>query len=478
MIFIESNIGKNSYDIHSMSKAFYPHEDVKITECDIHGNDTSQPVIKAENCGKVGKLVYKSDTGDMFEIEVPADDRDELKRTIYQELSLRTGISLPWGSLTGIRPTGMVRKRLESGMSDEAVMNDMRCRYYISQEKLQLAMEIAKREIELMKPLSPEKNYSLYLDVPFCPTRCLYCSFTSNAVGRDRSKVEAYLEALQKEIKETSVIIKNKKPDTIYIGGGTPTALLPDELDLLLASVEDHFDTVNVKEYTVEAGRPDSITKEKLRVLKKHGITRISVNPQTMNQKTLDIIGRRHSVEQVGEAFHMAREEGFDNINMDMILGLPGEDTDDVKRTVSRISELGPDALTIHTLALKRASEMKEWLNENGYPDTPDTAAMMDIACAGARQMGMNPYYLYRQKNMAGNLENTGYATEGKYGIYNILINEEVQDILALGAGAISKRVDSEGNTERSANFKEVHDYIANLDEMIERKRRLWVYND
>jgi len=217
---------------------------------------------------------------------------------------------------------------------------------------------------------------------------------------------------------------------------------------------------------------------DKLRVLKKHRVTRISVNPQTMNRKTLEIIGRRHTVEQVAEAFHMARGEGFDNINMDMILGLPGEDTEDVKRTVSAISKLGPDALTIHTLALKRASIMKEWLVENGYPETADTAAMMDIACRGAREMGMKPYYLYRQKNMAGNLENTGYATEGKYGIYNILINEEVQDILALGAGAISKRVDSMGNTERSANFKEVHDYIAGIDEMIERKRRLWVYNE
>lgn len=478
MISIESDLGKNTYEIHSMSKAFFPHEDVRITDCDIPGNDTSHTVIKAENCGKVGKLVYKSDSGDMFEIEVPADDRDELKRTIYRELSLRTGISLPWGSLTGIRPTGMVRKRIESGMSDEAVMNDMRSRYYISQEKLQLAMEIAKREIELMRPLSPEKNYSLYVDIPFCPTRCLYCSFTSNAVGRDRTKVEAYLGALKKEIKETSDIIKNKKPDTIYIGGGTPTALLPEELDELLSTLKEYFDTENVKEYTVEAGRPDSITVDKLRVLKKHRVTRISVNPQTMNQKTLEIIGRRHTVEQVAEAFHMARGEGFDNINMDMILGLPGEDTEDVKRTVSAISELGPDALTIHTLALKRASIMKEWLVENGYPETADTAAMMDIACRGAREMGMKPYYLYRQKNMAGNLENTGYATEGKYGIYNILINEEVQDILALGAGAISKRVDSMGNTERSANFKEVHDYIAGIDEMIERKRRLWVYNE
>ena len=267
-------------------------------------------------------------------------------------------------------------------------------------------------------------------------------------------------------------------PDTVYVGGGTPTALLPEELERLLKAISRAFGTKNVAEMTVEAGRPDSITAEKLEVMKGYGVTRISVNPQTMNQKTLDIIGRRHTVEQVREAFYLAREHGFDNINMDMILGLPGEGIDEVRYTVSELCKLDPDSLTVHSLAVKRAALMKEWIGHQeiseGLTD-PDTAEeMMGVADLGARSLGMSPYYLYRQKNMSGNLENTGYAKEGKHGLYNILINEEIQDILALGAGAISKRVDGDGNMKRCANYKEVRDYIRNVDRVMDKKRKLW----
>ncbi len=479
MILIESNFDKNTYDIHSLTKAFYPDEEVRITGVDIPAADEYQPVIKPENCGKVGKLVYKSDKGDIFELDVPANDRDELKRVIYRALSKRTGRELPWGSLTGIRPTRLVRKRIEAGMTDEEIKNDMKQCYYISQEKMRLALEIAKREIDLMGPLSPSNHYSLYLNIPFCPTRCLYCSFTSNAVGKDRGKVSDYLKALKKEIIETAPVMNGRILDTVYMGGGTPTALLPDEMDSLLSLLEDHFDIGNVHEFTVEAGRPDSISEEKLQVLKAHRVTRISVNPQTMNQKTLDLIGRRHTPEQTIEAFEMARAAGFDNINMDMILGLPGEGAGDVRYTLRELCKLKPDSLTIHSLALKRASVLNEMLTEDstqiaGRATALEANEMMRIASAGAESMDMHPYYLYRQKNITGNLENTGYAAEGKYGLYNILINEEVQDILALGTGAISKRIDSGGNTKRSANFKALHDYIANIDEMIDRKKRLY----
>ena len=489
MILIESNFGKNTYDIHSLTKAFYPDEEVRITGVDVPLEDAYQGVINPENCGKVGKLVYKSDKGDIFELEVPADDRDELKRIIYRALSKRTGRELPWGSLTGIRPTKLVRNRIEVGMTDEEIKNDMKQCYYISQEKMRLALEIAKREIGLMTPLSPSNHYSLYLNIPFCPTRCLYCSFTSNAIGKDRGRVSDYLEALKKEIIETAPVMNGRILDTVYMGGGTPTALLPEELDSLLSVLGAHFDMGNVHEFTVEAGRPDSISEEKLRVLKAHNVTRISVNPQTMNQKTLDLIGRRHTPVQTIEAFELARAAGFDNINMDMILGLPEEGAEDVRYTVAELCKLKPDSLTIHSLALKRASVLNEMLTEDrrggdstetgvictaGGVTPREAEEMMRIASAGAESMGMHPYYLYRQKNITGNLENTGYARDGRYGLYNILINEEVQDILALGTGAISKRIDSGGNTKRSANYKAVHDYIANVDEMIERKKRLY----
>ena len=501
MIFIETDIQKNTDDIHALTKAFFPGEEIRITLCDGMSDGIEHPVIKPENCGKVGKIVYKSDMGAMFETDIPTDSKDELKRSLYRALSLYTDRILPWGSLTGIRPTRLVRKRIEAGMNDDEILVDMKNSYYTSDEKTLLSIEIAKRELALLKGLH-EGHYSLYIDIPFCPTRCLYCSFTSNAVGRDRSRVSAYLDALEEEIRVSADLMRDRVLDTVYIGGGTPTALLPDELDRLLRALSEAFDIDNSKEFTVEAGRPDSIDREKLLVLKKHGVTRISVNPQTMNQKTLDIIGRRHTVEQVREAYYLAREMDFENINMDMILGLPGEGVKDVENTVVKLCKLSPDSLTIHTLAVKRASVLKEMLEGHDMRDLQGNGGnivpvagerdvdihreeieavndtidrMMTAATGGARSLGMSPYYLYRQKNMSGNLENTGYAKEGKYGLYNILINEEVQDILALGAGAISKRVDENGNTKRSANFKEVHDYISNIDKVIDKKKVLWI---
>ena len=261
--------------------------------------------------------------------------------------------------------------------------------------------------------------------------------------------------------------------DSVYIGGGTPTTLSADELEYLIREVKKKFNFITVKEFTVEAGRADSITEDKLRVLKKYGVTRISVNPQTMNDKTLKLIGRQHTVAQVEEAFRLARRCGFDNINMDLILGLPGEDEEDVRRTVEAVKALQPDSLTVHSLAIKRASKLNQWIQENGIQTLHNTDETMRIAAEAAESMGLLPYYLYRQKNMSGNFENVGYAREGCYGIYNILIMEEKQTIMALGAGTITKRVYPDGRIERCDNVKEVALYIEKIDEMIERKRRL-----
>ena len=238
--------------------------------------------------------------------------------------------------------------------------------------------------------------------------------------------------------------------------------------------LQNTLDWSQVREFTVEAGRADSITAEKLRVMKRYGVTRISVNPQTMKQETLDLIGRRHTVAQTVEAFRLAREEGFDNINMDLILGLPGETKEDVEETIHRVQELGPDSLTVHSLAIKRASRLSQWILEHGISTLHNTDETMAIAAQGAKQMGMEPYYLYRQKNMSGNFENVGYAKPKKAGIYNILIMEEVQTIMALGAGTISKRVYGDGRIERCDNVKDVGQYIERIDEMIQRKQRLF----
>ena len=248
----------------------------------------------------------------------------------------------------------------------------------------------------------------------------------------------------------------------------------PEQLDRLLGSLKSLFDFSTVKEFTVEAGRADSITRDRLEVLRRHGVGRISVNPQTMNQETLDIIGRKASVAQVEEAYALARQVGFDNINMDLILGLPGETEEDVRHTIDRVTELAPDSLTVHSLAIKRASRLASWIQENGVSMLRNTDETMRIAAEGAERLDMKPYYLYRQKNMSGNFENVGYAKEGKFGLYNILIMEEVQTIVALGAGSITKRVYPDGRIERCENVKEVAQYIERIDEMIERKRRLF----
>lgn len=460
MIEIINGIGQYEYEIHSLTKAFYPQEEIKVI------GSVRQDIEKT--C-----LIYCFPDGTERKLCVSVESRDDLKRSLYGELSLLTGKTLPWGSLTGIRPVRLAMRRLEKGMDREETIADMKKDYLVSDEKAALSADIALRERQILSGL--EKNgYSLYVNIPFCPTTCLYCSFTSNRAGKDRERVRGYLKALHTEIMVSAPLFSGRTLETVYIGGGTPTTLEPDELEELLYAIGENFDLCKLKEFTVEAGRPDTVNADKLRVLKKYGVSRISVNPQTMNEKTLQVIGRRHTPEDVCRAFHEAREEGFDNINMDLILGLPGETVNDVGYTLSRIRELDPDNLTVHSLAIKRASAMRELIEEKGIFLSGDTAQMMELAMKEAQNAGLFPYYLYRQKNMSGNLENTGFAKEGKYGIYNILINEEVSDIAALGAGAISKRVDEDGTCKRSANYKMLDQYIANAREMGLRKEKLF----
>jgi oxygen-independent coproporphyrinogen-3 oxidase len=286
--------------------------------------------------------------------------------------------------------------------------------------------------------------------------------------------VDEYLDALSREIRAGAKLMSGRRPLTFYMGGGTPTTLSAGQMDRLLGELEESFDFSDALEITVEAGRPDSITPEKLSVLRKHGIRRISINPQSMNQETLDLIGRRHTVEDVVRAFTMAREQGFDNINMDLIAGLPGERAEHMQRTMDAVCALRPDSITVHSLALKRAAFLNQ--NRELFPvaETGEVNRMIAISRQCSAQIGLSPYYLYRQKNIAGNLENVGYAREGCEGVYNILIMEEKQTILALGAGASSKFVfpapDGTSRIERVMNVKSVSDYIGRIDEMISRK--------
>ncbi|MCR5556729.1 MAG: coproporphyrinogen dehydrogenase HemZ [Butyrivibrio sp.] len=461
---------KYQYDVHSLFKAFYPDEEVMVL------------------VGKRGELQEKEakikDTDEIFTINnIETIEKNDLKKQIYTVLSEKTGKQLPWGNLTGIRPTRIAMNLLEEGKSDVEVTDYMKNTYFVSDEKLDLCLEIAHREQEILKDIDYENGYSLYIGIPFCPTTCLYCSFTSYPIGAFKNLVDEYLCCLEKEIDYVAENFKGKTLDTVYIGGGTPTTLEPAQLERLIGYLKDKLDFSHVKEFTVESGRPDSITRDKLKVMKKLGVDRISVNPQTMNDETLKLIGRRHDVKQLIDAFNMAREEGFDNINMDIILGLPGETSVEVSHTIDEIIRLGPDDLTVHSLAIKRGSRLYEVLHEKeikGELKVPilssinNTASMMEIAASGARKMGLTPYYLYRQKNISGNFENTGYARKGKAGIYNILINEEVQSIVALGAGTVTKRVYGNGRIERCDNVKDVKLYMEGIEEMIERKKELF----
>jgi oxygen-independent coproporphyrinogen-3 oxidase len=480
MIVVLVNEPKFEYDIHSLVKAFYPKEDVKVITDQESVSDVSYTFKVSFTDGLVSFFDEKGN--ELSSLENPANservnEKNIVKKLIYDALSKKEGRTLVWGDLTGIRPTKIPRKLLEEGKSDSEIVKYMQDTYFVSDEKANLSIDIAKREIEILKPLR-EKGYSIYIGIPFCPTTCLYCSFTSNPIAKWRDRVSDYLSALEKEIIFVSEKRKGKTIDTIYIGGGTPTTLNAEELDRLLTMIDDNLDVSKLLEYTVEAGRADSITLDKLKVLKAHNVTRISVNPQTMNQKTLDIIGRRHTVEDVIRAFNDARSEGFTNINMDIILGLPEEGIKEVSHTLEEIEKLNPDSLTVHSLAIKRASRLNEWILQNGYATMINTAETMKCASDSAMRMGMHPYYLYRQKNMAGNFENTGYSKEGCYGIYNILIMEELEPIVALGPGSVSKILTKEGKPVRSDNVKDVSLYIEKIDEMLDRKDKLFALED
>lgn len=422
-----------------------------------------------------GEKIAESSVAMAFDSNVfLMDKKKEMKRfiktSIYNMLSSYTGVKISWGILTGIRPAKNVNELWEKGANDEQVRDILTNKYLVDANKVNLAIEVAHAEQQILKT-NDGKKASIYIGIPFCPTRCLYCSFTSFSLSQYGNKVDAYLDALIKEIMYIAQYSKRYEIESIYIGGGTPTSLNEVQLEFLLSTIENSFDLSNVKEYTVEAGRPDTITSHKLQIMKNYNVSRISINPQTMNQRTLDIIGRRHSVRDIINIFDTARRLGHNNINMDIILGLPGETPEDIENTMIEISKLAPDNVTVHTLAVKRASRLKEDIE--GYEFTQASAIdkMLSITAHYAKNMQMHPYYMYRQRNMVGNFENIGYCKPDTECIYNIQIMEEKQTILSAGAGSTTKIVYNDGKIDRIFNVKSLQDYINRIDEMIERKK-------
>ena len=464
-----------AYEVQTAIQIFFP-------------NKHYYPVDNIPDSGMAVKSVFKNGKSEaaFFEngvevcsnsIEVPQNfsEREKkrfIKEPIYNMLSEYTGYVPKWGMITGVRPAKTAGELLEARMNDEDIIKYFTEGYKTSYQKAALALNVYKAERKILD-LNGPNDISLYIGIPFCPTRCLYCSFTSYPISMYKDKVDSYVDSVIKEIKFLGEQLKGRELNTVYIGGGTPTTLEPDQMDRLITSLKENFDFSTVREFTVEAGRPDSITEEKLKTLKKHNVSRISINPQTMNQETLDIIGRRHTVEQVKEAFKLARQCGFNNINMDFILGLPQEDEKMVRYSMEEAKKLSPEGITVHSLALKRAARLNIMKDKYSDMHMENSSELMKVTEKYSEEMNMKPYYLYRQKNMAGNQENVGYSIEGCEGLYNILMMGDFQDVWAVGAGAVTKLLSPDRKEgKRIDTVKNVDQYIERIDEMIERKRK------
>ena len=457
-------------DIRELLMAFYPEEKYIYTNEDVFlslflSKKSIEYNIKIKSEDNV--LEFSSPLR-----ETKFDTKNDLKRNIYINLLKLGNKELPWGTLTGIRPTKIVMEMLENDMSLEDIKKHLKEVYLVSDKRIKLCTDTAKNEFNILKKIDYKNGYSLYIGIPFCPTRCLYCSFTSYSIAQWKKDTDTYVEALCKELLAVSKMYKGKKLQTIYMGGGTPTSLEGYQLSKILNVVKKNFDLSNLLELTVEAGRPDSITREKLEALKAAGVDRISINPQTMQQKTLDLIGRHHTIEDIFESYKLAREVGFENINMDFIIGLNGETLEDIIDSFTKVKSFAPESITIHSLALKRAARLNTE-NKREIMDNNLILSMINTATDTCADLGLEPYYLYRQKNMAGNLENIGFSKPGKECLYNILIMEEKQTIIACGAGTSSKIVFGDGRIERIENVKDPKLYIERLDEMIMRKESM-----
>ena len=487
MILLVQNITEYETDLRAMITAFFMGEKLTVIHPEAIRDysrdafadwnfvftalfDESETKLRIEERGHVIFSAYTF--GDYTDRK---RFRNKLKLAIYKLLKEYTGRSLPWGSLTGMRPTKIATRGLSTGMEEDDLIDYYIRTYDTSEEKAALAVEVARRERRILNSVDPRRDYCLYIGIPFCPTRCVYCSFAAYPIMDYAGKIDDYLNALRAEIANISLMNHGRRLAAIYIGGGTPTSISAEQLDTLLTDIDYSFELTNLEEFTVEAGRPDSITPEKLQVMKAHGVNRISINPQSMNQETLHRIGRAHSPELIIKAFKDARKAGFDNINMDIIAGLPGERLGDMAHTLDEVLALEPESLTVHSLAVKRKAGLNEKYEDYKDSINHDVDRMIDMATKRAKQAGLMPYYLYRQKNIAGNLENTGFAIPSLECRYNVLIMEERLDTFAAGAGAITRllSLNEDGETERVdriENVRNVDEYISRIDEMLDRK--------
>ncbi len=471
------------YELEKLIRIFFPFE--KIEFCNEASITDNSAITTIENgTAKAELYINGNHYSHFYDINEKTDNLEKecelkLALSLYDCFIEATDYVPGWGILTGVRPAKLY-SRMKKSIGEEETVKYFKESLRVSDKKISLCKETVLGEDKITS-LSKPNSYSLYISIPFCPTRCSYCSFVSHSVDKAKKLIPEYVGLLCKELTETAKIakFKNLKLETVYIGGGTPTAISASELERIMETVNENFDLSDLREYTVEAGRPDTVTKEKLEVIKKWGATRISINPQTMKNSVLNAIGRKHTAEETVNAFNLAREIGFDNINMDLIAGLPTDTYDSFKNTVEQIVDLCPESVTVHSLSMKRSSNLN--ISKN-LPETEmgkEASLMVDYARDRLSQNGIVPYYMYRQSKTVGNLENVGYAKKGYECLYNVYIMDETHTILANGASAVTKLREPYGDyIERIFNYKYPYEYIDRFNELISRKKGIVSFYD
>ena len=461
------------YEIEATLKLFFNTARYSFSNDrnDAVGNDYVIAEVNGDTISAEVKLGSEAPVKSELITDESQDKEHEMCRLIYHILSEKTGITPPWGLMTGIRPVKKVIELIRQELPKEKIFSSLRDKYEVTDKKLQLAYDTAVNQLPILDRID-SSAVSLYVSIPFCPTRCSYCSFVSHSMDSAIKLMPEYISALCRELEIIGRIVREPDTtiDTIYSGGGTPTSVSAQELRTIMEAVEKNFDLDKVREYSVEAGRPDTITEEKLRVIKELGAERISVNPQTLNDDVLKVIGRKHTGADAVKAFELARKIGFKNINTDLIAGLPTESADSLRNTLDKMIELDPESITVHTLTIKRSANLFENSSANiGNP----AAEMVDYSIPALMSHGYLPYYMYRQKNTVDNLENVGYAKNGFESYYNIVIMDETQTILGAGCAASTKLVYPDGKIQRIHNYKFPYEYIRSFDKLMDKKEEV-----
>lgn len=482
------NIGHAfDYEMEKLIRLFLPFEKIEVLHeeqadtryavCEVieNGNDIIARVkLGLENGEAESSAVVDKEISDTRK-----ETQHELGRQLFYCFEKITGYRPDWGILTGVRPAKLFSRYCRE-YGKEYAEKFFKDKFLVNEQKLELCKKSVAGEEQIVN-LSQTDSFSLYLSVPFCPSRCSYCSFVSHSVEKAQDIIPQYVEYLCRELEITAAIAKklNLRLETVYMGGGTPTTLSAEQLNRVLGTVNRCFDMSTVREFTVEAGRPDTIDADKLLTIKQNGVTRISINPQTMNDSVLEAIGRRHTAADTVAAFNLARKIGFDNINMDLIAGLPTDTFDSFKSTLNEILKLDPESVTVHSLSMKRASTLNTTGQHSEIESGAEASKMVDFARDILTENNILPYYMYRQSKTVGNLENVGYAKRGFEGLYNVYIMDETHTILACGASAVTKLKDiSQKNIKRIFNFKYPYEYIGGFDELISRKTEIGEFYD